>query len=120
MISRINLLGLTRPELIQVLGLVVTIVLLISSFFANRAEVSMEYGDRKQFIRSITITLSLGILFLVGVLGCGMAPGTFWSRDQPGWCGFLRHDRFPCLPCVHRGDLPGNRLAQWLAWSLFC
>src|SRR4030043_560549 len=69
MISRINLLGLTRPELIQTLGLVVTIVLLISSFFANRAEVSMEYGDYKQFLRSITITLSLGILFLVGVLG---------------------------------------------------
>jgi cytochrome c oxidase subunit 3 len=69
MISRINLLGLTRPELIQALGLVVTIVLLISSFFANRAEVSMEYGDHKQFLRSITITLSLGILFLVGVVG---------------------------------------------------
>src|SRR4030043_1180896 len=69
MISRINLLGLTRPELIQALGLVVTIVLLISSFFANRAEVSMEYGDHKGFLRSITITLSLGILFLVGVVG---------------------------------------------------
>ena len=69
MISRINLLGLTRPDLIQVLGLTVTGVLLISSFFANRAEISMEFGDRKQFIRSITVTLSLGILFLVGVLG---------------------------------------------------
>ncbi len=69
MISRINLLGLTRPDLIQVLGLVVTSVLLISSFFANRAEVSIEYGDRKQFIRSITLTMSLGILFLVGVVG---------------------------------------------------
>src|SRR4030042_4346475 len=69
MISRINLLGLTRPDLIQVLGLVVTSVLLISSFFANRAEVSMEYGDRKQFIISTALTMSLGILFLVGVLG---------------------------------------------------
>jgi cytochrome c oxidase subunit III len=69
MISRINLLGLTRPELIQVLGLAVTIVLLISSFFANRAEISMEYGDQKGFIRHITVTISLGILFLVGVLG---------------------------------------------------
>jgi len=69
MISRINLLGLTRPDLIQVLGLVVTSVLLISSFFANRAEVSMEYGDHKQFILSTTLTMSLGILFLVGVLG---------------------------------------------------
>src|SRR4030065_2853081 len=69
MISRINLLGLTRPDLIQYLGLGATIVLLISSFFANRAEISMEFGDRKQFIRSITVTLSLGILFLVGVVG---------------------------------------------------
>jgi cytochrome c oxidase subunit 3 len=69
MISRINLLGLTRPDLIQVLGLVVTSVLLISSFFANRAEVSMEYGDRKQFILSTAVTMCLGILFLVGVVG---------------------------------------------------
>jgi cytochrome c oxidase subunit 3 len=69
MISRINLLGLTRPELIQGLGLIVTSVLLISSFFANRAEVSMEYGDHKQFILSISVTLGLGILFLVGVVG---------------------------------------------------
>jgi cytochrome c oxidase subunit 3 len=69
MISRINLLGLTRPELIQGLGLGVTTILLISSFFANRAEVSMEHGDHKQFILSTSVTLSLGILFLVGVIG---------------------------------------------------
>jgi cytochrome c oxidase subunit 3 len=69
MISRINLLGLTRPDVIQVLGLTVTTVLLISSFFANRAEISMEFGDRKQFIVCITLTMSLGILFLLGVLG---------------------------------------------------
>ncbi len=69
MISRINLLGLTRPDLIQFLGLGVTAILLVSSFFANRAEVSMEYGDRKQFLVSLTITMSLGILFLIGVLG---------------------------------------------------
>jgi cytochrome c oxidase subunit 3 len=69
MIARINLIGLTRPDLIQVLGLTVTTVLLLSSFFANRAEISMEYGDRRQFILSITLTMSLGILFLIGVLG---------------------------------------------------
>lgn len=68
-ILRINLLGLTRPDLIQFLGLGVTAILLVSSFFANRAEVSMEYGDRKQFLVSLTITMSLGILFLIGVLG---------------------------------------------------
>ncbi len=69
MISRINLLGLTRPDLIQYLGLGVTAILLVSSFFANRAEVSMEYGEHKQFLTSISITMILGILFLIGVLG---------------------------------------------------
>jgi cytochrome c oxidase subunit 3 len=69
MISRINLLGLTRPDLIQYLGLGVTSLLLISSFFANRAEVSMEYADQKQFIRSISLAIGFGFLFLVGVLG---------------------------------------------------
>jgi cytochrome c oxidase subunit III len=76
LLSRINLLGLTRPDLTQVLGLVVTSILLISSFFANRAEISMEYGDHKQFLISISTTIGLGILFLVGVLGVewGLAP----------------------------------------------
>jgi cytochrome c oxidase subunit 3 len=76
LLSRINLLGLTRPELNQFVGLSVTVILLLSSFFANRGEVSMEFGDRKQFIISIAITITLGILFLVGVLGVewGMAP----------------------------------------------
>jgi cytochrome c oxidase subunit 3 len=76
LLSRINLLGLTRPDLSQIVGLAVTSILLISSFFANRAEISMEYGDRKQFTVSIAITISLGVLFLVGVLGVewGLAP----------------------------------------------
>src|SRR4030042_2285611 len=69
MISAINLLGLTRPELIQSLGLAVTVVLLISSFFANRAEVCMEHGDAKKFILCLSLTLGLGILFLIGVVG---------------------------------------------------
>lgn len=69
MISRINLLGLTRPDLIQVLGLAVTSILLLSSFFANRAEACMEFGDRRQFIICISLTLALGILFLIGVIG---------------------------------------------------
>lgn len=65
---RFNLLGLTRPDLNQTLGLVVTAVLLISSFFMNRAEVSIQNGDRKAFVTNIIITLILGIGFLVGVV----------------------------------------------------
>ncbi len=68
-VSRFNLLGLTRPDLNQVLGLTVTSVLLLSSFFMNRAEASMEHGDRKGFIIGIVATLILGLGFLGGVLG---------------------------------------------------
>jgi len=68
-VARFNLLGLTRPELNQYLGLGVTSVLLLSSFFMNRAETSMEHGDRRGFLVGISITLLLGIGFLLGVVG---------------------------------------------------
>jgi len=68
-VARFNLLGLTRPHLNQTLGLLVTAVLLISSFFMNRAETSMEHGDRRGFLLGISLTLILGIGFLLGVVG---------------------------------------------------
>lgn len=68
MVARINLLGMTRPELNQILGLVVTAVLLISSFFMNRGETAMSYGDRKGFLRNTLITFILGLAFLLGVV----------------------------------------------------
>jgi cytochrome c oxidase subunit 3 len=68
-VARFNLLGLTRPHLNQYLGLGVTTVLLISSFFMNRAEVSMEHGDRKGFAFGSMVTIVLGLLFLAGVIG---------------------------------------------------
>jgi cytochrome c oxidase subunit 3 len=69
LVSRAVLWGDTRPELSQFLGLVVTSILLVSSFFMNRAETAMAHGDRKEFLRGTLITLILGILFLVGVVG---------------------------------------------------
>lgn len=68
-VARFNLLGLTRPHLSQTLGLIVTAVLLISSFFMNRAETSMAHGDRRGFVLGTTLTLILGIGFLLGVVG---------------------------------------------------
>ncbi len=67
-ISRFNLLGLTRPHLDQFLGLIVTAVLLISSFFMNRGETQIAQGDRKGFLTSVAITFVLGLGFLVGVV----------------------------------------------------
>ena len=68
LVMRSNLLGLTRPHLNQLLGLGVTAVLLISSFFMNRGETAMKYGDVKAFMRNTVITFVLGLGFLLGVV----------------------------------------------------
>jgi len=69
LVSRIALWGNTRPELNPILGLVVTVLLLVSSFFIYRGESAMSVGDRRGFIRNTLVTLILGIIFLVGVVG---------------------------------------------------
>lgn len=68
LVMRMNLLGLTRPHLNQNLGLFVTAVLLISSFFMNRGETMMKNGDRKGFLNNTMITFVLGLAFLLGVV----------------------------------------------------
>lgn len=92
-ISRFYLLGLTRPNLNQTLGLVVTSVLLLSSFFMNRAEVSMEHGDRKNFILFTSLTLALGLAFVAGVLGVewpsAIAEGVTPSTNAAGAIFFM-------------------------------
>jgi cytochrome c oxidase subunit 3 len=68
-VARFNLLGFTRPHLNQALGLAVTSLLLLSSFFMNRAETSIAHGDRKGFQTAILVTLILGLAFVGGVVG---------------------------------------------------
>lgn len=68
MVVRVNLLGFTRPHLNQTLGLVVTAVLLISSFFMNRGETAMAHGDKKAFMNNTMITFILGLSFFFGVV----------------------------------------------------
>ena len=58
-----------RPELSQEVGLIVTAMLGISSYFAYRGEVAMRFGDAKAYFRSTMITMILGVLFLIGVVG---------------------------------------------------
>jgi cytochrome c oxidase subunit 3 len=57
-----------RPEVDQVVGFIVTAMLLISSFFANRGEIHMKYGDLKGYTRSTLVTMVLGTLFFIGVV----------------------------------------------------
>ncbi len=81
MVTRFYLLGNHRPDLEQFLGLIVTSVLLISSFFMNRAEVQISKGDRKGFVTSTLITMLLGIGFLVGVVGFEWRNAPFGPGD---------------------------------------
>ncbi len=80
-ISRFNLLALTRPDINQFLGLTVTTMLLVSSFFANRAEISVENGNRSRALSSLLITIILGIVFLVGVVGVEWRIAPFGPAD---------------------------------------
>lgn len=81
LVARFYLLGATRPHLEQTLGLVVTVVLLLSSFFMNRGEISIEYGDQKGFLRNTLVTLILGVLFLIGVVGVEWQMAPFGPGD---------------------------------------
>ncbi len=57
-----------RPELDQQLGLIVTSVLLLSSYFMNRAETAIAHDDRENFMSGLLITAFLGLVFLAGVV----------------------------------------------------
>ncbi len=59
---------MTHPDLDQRLGLIVTSILLLSSFFMNRAETAIAKEDRRTFLSSMLRTAGLGVAFLVGVV----------------------------------------------------
>jgi cytochrome c oxidase subunit 3 len=82
LVTRFNLLGMTRPDLNQYLGLVVTAVLLLSSFFMNRAETHMGRGNQKGFLISTIVTLVLGVGFLAGVVGVEWRNAPFSAGDN--------------------------------------
>lgn len=68
LVARFMLWGNTRPELSQVLGLVATSILLLSSFFVNRAESAIAHNDRKTFQSGMLLAAFLGTLFFVIVV----------------------------------------------------
>jgi cytochrome c oxidase subunit 3 len=82
LVTRFYLLGNHRPHLDQNLGLLVTAVLLVSSFFMNRAETQIALGDRKGFLQSTLITMLMGFGFLLGVVGVEwrIAPFRPWDN----------------------------------------
>lgn len=76
---------MVRPELDQFAGFIVTVVLLLSSYFMNRAEVAIAHNDRRNFMSSLLITAFLGTVFLLGVVifEWGMFPSIFEGHLKP-------------------------------------
>jgi cytochrome c oxidase subunit III len=83
--TRFYLWGNHRPELDQTIGLIVTVVLLISSYSMNMAETAIEHGDRKTFMRGLVITAVLGLIFLFGVMifEWGLFPALYEGHLTP-------------------------------------
>ncbi len=81
LVTRFYLLGNKSLNLDRTLGLLVTSILLISSFFMNRAEVMVSERNHKGFITSLVITILLGISFLVGVIGLEWGSAHFGPGD---------------------------------------
>ena len=69
LVMRFRLWGNARPDLDPTLGFIVTLILLLSSFFMNRAEMAVAHDDRGNFLWGLLITGVLGVLFLIGVVG---------------------------------------------------
>ncbi len=70
LITRFALFGTYRPEeLNQALGLGLTVILLVSSLTAYRAESAIATGDRQGLLRNLLLTILFGTLFLLGVVG---------------------------------------------------
>jgi cytochrome c oxidase subunit 3 len=66
--SRYFVYGIETPsEINQFLGLGLTVILLLSSLTAYRAEVGAESNNRPMMLRNIALTIAIGVLFLVGV-----------------------------------------------------
>jgi len=66
--ARFTLQGTAIPDqLSQVIGLVITAILLISSFTAYRAETAFANGDEGRAIAALRLTLILGGVFVLGV-----------------------------------------------------
>jgi cytochrome c oxidase subunit 3 len=84
--ARFYLWGNTRPELDQFIGLLVTVVLLISSWSMNMAETGMEHDDRRTFSIGMITTFILGTVFLIGVMifEWGLFPAIYEGHLKPG------------------------------------
>jgi cytochrome c oxidase subunit 3 len=86
LVTRFYLWGNTRPEVDQLIGFLVTVVLLLSSVSMFMGETAIENGNRRLFLILLPITAVLGTLFLIGVMvfEWGLFPAIYEGHLKPG------------------------------------
>lgn len=108
--TRVVLLQDTRPPLDQTLGLLVTSILLLSSFFMYLAETAISHGDQGTFKISTLVTMLLGIAFLIGVVGFEWRLAEFGPSDgAPG-------SVFYAMTGMHAFHVLTGVVFLWVVW----
>jgi cytochrome c oxidase subunit 3 len=82
---RFYLWGDYRPEVDQFIGLIVTVVLLVSSISMYIGESALERGNRRLFLIMLPVTAILGLIFLGGVMifEWGLFPSIYEGHLTP-------------------------------------
>lgn len=82
---RFYLWGDTRPQVDQIVGLIVTMVLLLSSISMYMGESALERGNRTLFLILLPVTAILGLIFLGGVMvfEWGLFPSIYQGHLTP-------------------------------------
>lgn len=85
LVTRFYLWGNTRPEVDQLVGLIITSVLLLSSLVMNLSEKAMEHGNRRMFSIGMIATAIMGLIFLFGVMifEWGIFPSIYQGHLTP-------------------------------------
>ena len=107
--SRFYLLGIERAELNQLLGLIITIILLLSSVSAYTAETAIEHDRRRLASWMLLVTIVLGIVFAVGV-GFEWATAEFHRKEAFGTVFFT-------MTGIHATHVVTGVFMLILAWA---
>lgn len=84
--TRFYMQGTNRPaEVNQLLGFIITAVLLLSSFTANRAEIAIAHGNVASFKRLLATTIVLGLGFLVTVVAVEWPEALHFAPPSTGY-----------------------------------
>ena len=107
--TRFYLLGTEREHVDQLLGLIITVILLLSSVTAFTAETAIENDRRKLASWMLLTTILLGVIFAVGV-GFEWSVAEFHRKDAFGTVFFT-------MTGIHATHVVTGVIMLFMAWA---